>query len=591
MYNITRFISDSHIGIGTTDGKCDTIIPPLYKRVVILRPGLYLAMNDDNKWGILNDKNQVVISFEFEYIEPLEFGNYFAAKKNDSLSLFSLSGQLVSGEEFEKLESLGPGLFLFAKHGLYGALDKNGHIILPCDFESIRLVCHGRFLIASCHGQVRCFKRGGEEILLKPRSDFEACKSNDDGYLRTTEKGLRGLAYAVDEDFCIEIIPCQYHSISERNLGSGHEPVITLKRDFGFKDNYLLVSTMSDGTLLYGFIDWENNIRVPLVYEDAEAFGSFSYFDFRTLDFTSVKLNEKWGIIDRQGKWLTLPRWDSVEVINHHGLCIVRQNNKYGVYKVTGEEVLSCSYDPDCMIKPFFTVGKTQLDEKLSGAFLFEVAGKVGLYSKRGKTLIEPNYSDIQYAGEGICAVCRDNKWGYYDLMNGEVVSCQFEHVEAFSSGLSCVYSEYNDALWKWKYLVDSFNYPHEKSAVVDRDGNIKLKADRIIRISEHLFWLENDNYGGIVNSQGETLYEYPGPIPEGNRQFSLMVESERCFIGDNKGLWKIDFWGECVIGAKQLLYVKEGVPVLEFKNGLAVINVGGEKRYMDVDGNMAPIS
>lgn len=589
MYNITRFISDSHIGIRTTDGKCDTIIPPLYKRVVILRPGLYLALNDDNKWGILNDKNQVVISFEFEYIEPLEFGNFFAAKKNASLSLFSLSGQLVSGEEFEKLESLGPGLFLFAKHGLYGALDKNGHIILPCDFESIRLVCHGRFLIASCHGQVRCFKRGGDEILLKPRSDFEACENHLDEYLRTTEKGLSGLAYAVDEDLCIEIIPCQYHSINEKNLGSDHEPVITLKRVFGFKDNYLLVSTINDGTLLYGFIDWENNIKVPLVYEDAEAFSSLS--DFGTLDFTAVKLNEKWGIIDRQGKWLTLPRWDSVEVINHHGLCIVRQNNKYGVYKVTGEEVLSCSYNPGCMIKPFLTMGHTQLDEKLNGAFLFEVAGKVGLYSKRGKTLIEPNYSDIQYAGEGICAVCRDNMWGYYDLMNGEVVSCQYEHVEAFSSGLSCVYSEYNEALWKWKYLVDSFNYPHEKSAVVDRDGNIKLHADRIIRISEHLFWLEKDNYGRIVNAQGETLYEYPGQIPEENRQFSLVVESGRCFICDKCGLWKIDTWGCFVIGAKQLLYVKEGLPVLEFKNGLAELIVDGEKKYMDVDGNMAPIS
>ena len=584
MNQATRFISDGHIGVRTTNRKSKTIIPPMFKDVVILHTGYYLALNEANRWGLLNDKNQIVIPFEYGEIIPLGH-KYYGAKKDAHLTLFSCDGRQIADEEFEELESLGQGLFLFGENGQYGVIDDTGRRILPCDFDKIRLVCDGRFIIASQCDHLKCYDRNANTVRLRTRADYDSLEEVDHGFLRTKNRGQSGLAYSVDDVFCIEIIPCQYDSLCKKIVGTPSGAVISLVYQYDFRDIYLLASLMVGDTPMYGFIDWENNIRIPLVYEDAEPFDWGGGGSIK--NYTSVELKGKWGIIDRQGKWLMLPRWDCVIEIYPDGLCIVCKNGKFGVYEVTGDEILPCNYDYS-HIRPFLSAGEAILDENLEGAFLFETAGKVGLYSKRGKMLIEPVYSDIMYAGEGLCAVCQGDLWGYYDLLNGETVPCQYKHVEEFSSGFGCVHLSSNDRAFYWKYQVNGYGHRYENGSVVDRKGNVSFSAEKVVRLTDHLFWVENKDVGAIVNSRGDRVYVHANPIPKEKGQFSLIIEYGHCFIFDNSILVSLMIGDDLTITEKPLLYC-DGFPSLDFVNGLAEIIMNGKGVYMDVDGNRAP--
>ena len=78
----------------------------------------------------------------------------------------------------------------------------------------------------------------------------------------------------------------------------------------------------------------------------------------------SVKLNGKWGFIDKTGKEVTPIKYDYAVGFSE-GLASVKLNNKYGFIDKTGKEVIPIKYDDAYM----FSEGLAEV--KLEGKYFY----------------------------------------------------------------------------------------------------------------------------------------------------------------------------------------------------------------------------
>ena len=82
------------------------------------------------------------------------------------------------------------------------------------------------------------------------------------------------------------------------------------------------------------------------VYERVSRFG-FKYYDAIIIlgnGLIMVKLNGKYGFIDKQGKEICEPKYDYVDDFNN-GFAYIRLNGKYGFINEQGKEICEPKYD------------------------------------------------------------------------------------------------------------------------------------------------------------------------------------------------------------------------------------------------------
>jgi hypothetical protein len=88
--------------------------------------------------------------------------------------------------------------------------------------------------------------------------------------------------------------------------------------------------------------------------------------------FALVKLNSKYGFIDKTGKEITLCKYDYAESFSSE-LALVKLNSKYGFIDKTGKEIIPCKYD---------------YAESFSGEFtMVKLNGKGCLINKKGRII------------------------------------------------------------------------------------------------------------------------------------------------------------------------------------------------------------
>lgn len=577
MKELICFICKGKFGCKKS-GSNTVVIPPIYQAIEIHYTGSILALSGF-KWGVLDKDNNVLIPFKHQQIIPVD-SDLFCCKEEDKWSLKSVTRKDVFSDQYDGIWPLRKELFCVAKNRKYGVVSLSGDEVLPCCFDSIRLVCNNHLFLVSIIGRKLCFSLDGKSIPLKCISAYD--RTEEHGTFLGVEKGgLWGVVYKIDEEHCVEILPCEYSDVNRKSSqvtsSTSTSRVIPLVLHYDYNnDTLFLVSIKSGNYFLYGYVDWYHDYTIPLVFEDAMPFNGTSY--------AAVQLKGKWGIIDRKGKWLSLPRWDAVEVIRSEdhqlipGIIAVNKDSKWGVYSINGKELLPCEFTTD-YLTPFIPERGKQ-DKKLEGAFLFGDNDGLGVVSKKGRIIIKPHYDRIRYPVDGICAVRKNGKWGYYDLINGEIVPCSFTEVEDFSQGLGVMHSippsMFRNPLYK-PSIQDG------KSIVVDCDGKDVFSASSIIRISEDLFWIGNDTRQFIANSLGEVVFELSVWDTLEDRRVSISVERDRVFIGTKNSLYVYS------ISEKRVLKtVQNHCSELLFNDGLSRFHGSDIPSFIDFDGNIA---
>ncbi|MGN0207462.1 MAG: WG repeat-containing protein, partial [Muribaculaceae bacterium] len=180
------------------------------------------------------------------------------------------------------------------------------------------------------------------------------------------------------------------------------------------------------GNFKYGYKK-DGIIVIPAIYDNANAFSE---------GLASVRLEGKWGYIDRNGKEVIPFKYDNAWPFSE-GLALIEFKGKWGYIDRSGKEVIPIKYE----YAEFFSEGLAAV--KLKGVFYLK--GKWGYIDKTGKEVIPIKYECARSFSDELAAVklkgifYHKGKWGYIDRNGKEVIPIKYDDAWPFSEGLARV--------------------------------------------------------------------------------------------------------------------------------------------------------
>ncbi len=261
--------------------------------------------------------------------------------------------------------------------------------------------------------------------------------------------------------------------------------------------------------------------------------------------FAAVKVNDKWGYINKTGKYVIEPQFDDAYGFSDNGLASVEVNGKYGYINKTGKFV----------IEPQFDIANSFSDNGLAMVY---VNDKWGYIDSTG-IIIEPQFDFAwDFSDNGLAMVMVNGKYGYIDSTGRCVIEPQFESAGSFSdNGLAVVYV--ND---KWGYIDSTGKYVIEPQ--FDDAWDFSDNGLAMVKV--------NGKYG-YIDSTGKSVIE---PLFESAGSFS---DNGLAMVKVNGKYGYIDSTGKCVIEPQF-----DGADGFS-DNGLAAVETNDKWGYIDSTG------
>ncbi|HEB7544385.1 TPA: WG repeat-containing protein, partial [Campylobacter coli] len=140
----------------------------------------------------------------------------------------------------------------------------------------------------------------------------------------------------------------------------------------------------------WGYIDKKGKMHVKPEFDFVSGFIN---------GFSEVKLNDKWGLIDTKGEFFLKPEFDNVKQLGN--AILTKKDGKYGIASFNGK-----------FLEPQFDYIQKSYNQKI---FLVEKDSKIGLVSKEAQIIVEPKFDKASYQQNGILQVAIGKKLGLFD--------------------------------------------------------------------------------------------------------------------------------------------------------------------------------
>jgi hypothetical protein len=328
----------------------------------------------------------------------------------------------------------------------------------------------------------------------------------------------------------------------------------------------------------YGFINNEGTIIVYPLYEQVD-------FLDDSRETVCVKINNKWGLIDSDGKWIIQPKFDWSFKFNE-GVSSVCLNSKYGIIDNSDNWIAQPIFD--------------QLGDFYDGLTYAFLNGKCGFINKSGNWIIQPMFDNVEVKlfQEGLAGVQFKDKWGYIDKSGNWIIQPMFDEIEGFSEGLAFV--ELDE---KWGVIDKNgllvIEPIYEKESYF-KNGCAVVKYNGLYGIIDKLGDWVKSPFSGLIIHDNSFINAYNGPSKYGI--------GEKCGILDLNGNWVIEPIYAILSSCKNDLFVaridlwddKTGFidfngnwviqPIFDlaesFDNGLALVSVNSKYGYINTKGN-----
>ncbi len=250
----------------------------------------------------------------------------------------------------------------------------------------------------------------------------------------------------------------------------------------------------------------------------------------------SYKENDKYGLINFQGKKITKPIYDEISGLSYkEGELLVKQNDKYGVINIKGHKLIDIEYDK-IAVDGYYT---NDDGYKYAGYIITTTTQegyRYGYINYNGKLILKPEYNELSRItdimnNENAYLLCAKNGQFGVNKNEKEIVKNEYQSIS---------YDKTNDLL-----VVEK----SKKYGIASLDGKIIVPAQ----------FLQIDvigNYLYAKNEQGTIVYDNQGKETNMDTNISILnTENEKYKI-------KIDNQNETKYG----LITKEGKELIEEK-------------------------
>jgi hypothetical protein len=475
------------------------IIPGIYEALVENPDTTILKAKKDGFWGIISQKNEVLISFKYDEIGyQAEFGNWIV-QKNQKYGIVTNKGKIVIPLKYEALEYSNDKNFIVATLGkLKGLINEKDSVLFPFEYQEIKI--HSKYINKKGIDIVKNGKKGllkwdGSEsyeadalmdkygvydyTLGNAISDSIFCVSRNNKYGFVTAKGtvLTPLKYSKVSGNVINNSMLVYQGDKEGLVVMGKEVIACAHEKILSFSNEGRYAVLKKGKK-FGAISFDNKIVVP--------------FDF---DYVDIGIGNA---------------------------AIVKKGMNFGIMTTKGKVILPIAYDEITASENVYILIKKD---------------KFGLANSDGKIILNTDNEEITNFENGVAAILKEKKWHYINS-DGKVVSDAFDLIQPLGEGIDRIVKDGSVSYIQkaQKNIIPSKTQPisldknyalnhvsngkavvtiRGKKGVIDKAENIIIpfKYDDINIAKNDLFCVGLNGKWGVIDKNENTIipfqYEY----------------------------------------------------------------------------------
>ena len=460
----------------------------------------YFILYENGKYGVIDTKGDIIVDVNYDEIQiPNPTKPVFLCMNENKINIYNDKKENIFNEynniqAIEIQENTGANKFdtsclKYEENSKYGLINFEGKKITKAIYDDI----------------ISLSNKEGEFLVKK-----------DDKYTVINLKGTKMI-----KDYYDNIIGDGYYNEDYRKAG-------------------YIIGNNVENKLKYGYINYKGKTLIKYnSYDDIKRINEIK--DDENV-YLIVNLDNKYGLF-KNDKPIIECKYDNIEYNEETGLIRVRNDGKYGVYNLDGNEIVPVE-NIDIVFK-----GKRITAKKTNNTIEYDLQGNE-LKDNKYKMILStenPEYS---------ITVTKDNKYGVINNNEIEVVENKYSYLKYLDNNYFAIYSDDN------------------KIGIIDNNGYVILepKYDVVQEIEDsnliQVSMLENnlleiynkENMKQIISKENAEMYKYDNYI-------RIVSENELNYINFN---------GD-IISAKDIFKDSKIFPIIK----------DGKWGFQDIDGNI----
>lgn len=598
----------------------------------------------NGKYGAILQGGHEIIDPSYDYISPFKEG-YADAIKNGIYFVLNLSGNMCvkDGSDYIKIPNkyqqardFKDGLCCVCHDEKWGAIDKNGHEVIPTQYDYLSDFTKGiaiyRISSRDNIGHKYLFGFLNKSGAVSPAIYDSIWVDDTTGYIHT-EYIERLIA---DDEKRIYNHPKRL-DCNGRFVAKYDFEYITLKGKYDYVEDYVDEIAIVKKNDLWGAIDKNENVIIQFKYNilnrlDNDTLIGYLKIGEKEFDVKFIKTNGKiagsnknirkiiplddgiclfcinkregwnskvkYGIINKNGKVLLNADYDEIQRINNFLYKIVTAK-KEGLFDIQKGWILPCKFDSLSYTNDYVNAYIQNL-----GNFRFNLLGNCFVFN--GGNIVElPKRCFVgRDFVDGYAPVCLGEKWGVFNTAFRTVVKAQYDNIQnlgnnVFKISLKKGFSDWEHGLsiiGKGVILVPKFNVvekinstlflfgekstfdsKNDKYGIIDKKGAIILPQNYYdIKVKDNYFLLKEYWFRSGISSNKNLLADLQGKI---------IVTSQYTFVNVINKDWAITN-NNSLFGLVNLHTKKEYVPSFDeievYEDGILLARKDGLVFYLN---------
>ena len=201
-------------------------------------------------------------------------------------------------------------------------------------------------------------------------------------------------------------------------------------------------------------------------------------FEGNGQQFFPVKIDNKWGLINGQGRVVVEANYEAIGEFKNFGYAVMQRNGGVGLLGKNAQELISPNFDDLKVLSPsLVAVMKNK---------------EWAVVNLTGQTVLPAGYERVRVCEDRFLAYMRNGKWGAVNLKGQEICSPEYDEIGLFESNF-------------WLTRIG------EKYGLLNLSGQRLLypEHDEIRVFNDNLFFFRNGRKWGLQDDSGQIAAKF----------------------------------------------------------------------------------
>jgi len=247
-------------------------VEPVWESLTSAAEG-YHVVSQNGKYGYISKNGKVMIKPQYAYAHPFSDDAAYVETADGQHLLIDTDGNILLEDAYSGVTE---GLVIIQKEGLWGFADKNGEVLVECEWDDVEVPSES--LAAVCKDGLWGFVDYSGTVVIEPQWPFIWGFSNDMAVTAeiSDETGITD-RYGFINKIGITVKEPQYGNLLPFTQGCA--------------------AFMDAQTQLWGYVDQTGTIMIDPAYDEAMPFSS---------GYALVRVGTKYSLVDQKGTVLMI---------------------------------------------------------------------------------------------------------------------------------------------------------------------------------------------------------------------------------------------------------------------------------------------